>query len=201
LDCLQARLQSPWPEDLACPTSPCPPAHQPHSAHCGAFSAQWDGQRLAVTPHPADPAPSPILGNFTDALRHKARILRPAVRRGWLERGPGPTDQRGREDFVAPPWDEVLDRLAAELTRVKEQHGPQAVFGGSYGWSSAGRFHHAQSQVHRFLNVALGGYVRSVNSYSAGASQVILPHVMGRWRRCPAATSPGSRWSSTPSSC
>ena len=56
---------------------------------------------------------------------------------------------------------------------------PQAVFGGSYGWSSAGRFHHAQSQVHRFLNTAFGGYVRSVNSYSAGASAVILPHVLG----------------------
>ncbi len=55
----------------------------------------------------------------------------------------------------------------------------QAVFGGSYGWSSAGRFHHAQSQVHRFPNTALGGYVRSVNSYSAGASAVILPHILG----------------------
>ena len=54
-----------------------------------------------------------------------------------------------------------------------------AVYGGSYGWASAGRFHHAQSQVHRFLNVAFGGYVRSVNSYSAGASAVILPHILG----------------------
>ncbi len=53
------------------------------------------------------------------------------------------------------------------------------MFGGSYGWSSAGRFHHAQSQVHRFLNVAFGGYVRSVDTYSAGASAVILPHVTG----------------------
>ena len=59
--------------------------------------------------------------------------------------------------------------------------GPAAIFGGSYGWASAGRFHHAQSQVHRFLNTALGGYVRSVNSYSAGASAVILPHVLGTY--------------------
>jgi biotin/methionine sulfoxide reductase len=33
--------------------------------------------------------------------------------------------------------------------------------------------------MHRFLNTALGGYVRSVNSYSAGASAVILPHILG----------------------
>ena len=59
------------------------------------------------------------------------------------------------------------------------RHGPGAVFGGSYGWSSAGRFHHAQSQVHRFLNVAMGGYVRSVNTYSSGASSVLMPHIIG----------------------
>jgi biotin/methionine sulfoxide reductase len=53
---------------------------------------------------------------------------------------------------------------------VRDTHGPGAVFGGSYGWASAGRFHHAQSQIHRFLNTALGGYVKSVNSYSSGAS-------------------------------
>jgi biotin/methionine sulfoxide reductase len=64
------------------------------------------------------------------------------------------------------------------LTRVRDAHGTGAIYGGSYGWSSAGRFHHAQSQLHRFLNTALGGYVRSVNSYSAGASTVILPHIL-----------------------
>jgi biotin/methionine sulfoxide reductase len=62
---------------------------------------------------------------------------------------------------------------------VVSDHGAQAIFGGSYGWSSAGRFHHAQSQVHRFLNCALGGYTRSVNTYSAGASEVVFPHIAG----------------------
>src|SRR4029077_20386790 len=49
---------------------------------------------------------------------------------------------------------------------------------GSYGWASAGRFHHAQSQVHRFLNIAMGGYVRSLNTYSSGASSVLLPQIL-----------------------
>jgi biotin/methionine sulfoxide reductase len=47
-----------------------------------------------------------------------------------------------------------------------------------HGWASAGRFHDAQSQIHRFLNLA-GGYVRSVGSYSSGAATVILPHILG----------------------
>jgi biotin/methionine sulfoxide reductase len=152
---------------------------RPHSAHWGVFSAGWQGDRLVVLPHAGDPDPNPLLQNFPDALRHPARIARPMVRRGWLERGPGPDDRRGRDEFVAVGWDRALDLLAAELGRVRDAHGPRAVFGGSYGWSSAGRFHHAQSQVHRFLNTALGGYVRSVNSYSAGASGVILPHILG----------------------
>ncbi|WP_245320472.1 molybdopterin guanine dinucleotide-containing S/N-oxide reductase [Bradyrhizobium lablabi] len=150
----------------------------PHSAHWGAFSARWNGETLDVTPYEGDPAPSPILQNFTTAMRHKARILRPMVRKAWLDRS-ARTERTFDQEFVEYSWDKVLDLLASELSRVKTEHGAAAVFGGSYGWSSAGRFHHAQSQVHRFLNMAFGGYVRSVNSYSAGASAVILPHVMG----------------------
>jgi len=152
---------------------------RPHSAHWGTFSARWADGRLAVRPHPADPDPNSILDNFTTALRHKARIAHPMVRRGWLEHGPGQTDRRGRDTFVAVSWDRALDLLTAELARVRDALGPGAIFGGSYGWASAGRFHHAQSQMHRFLNTVLGGYVRSVNTYSAGASSVILPHILG----------------------
>ena len=64
------------------------------------------------------------------------------------------------------------------MRRVYAAHGPGGIFGGSYGWASAGRFHDAQHQLHRFLNLA-GGYVRSVNSYSSGSATVILPHVIG----------------------
>lgn len=176
------------------------PGMLPHSAHWGVFQARLDQNGLVVQPHPDDPDPNPIIENFPGALDHPARVAQPMARRGWLEHGPGPDARRGRDEFVAVSWSEVLDLLAAELARVKQDHGPQAIFGGSYGWSSAGRFHHAQSQVHRFLNTALGGYVRSVNSYSAGASGVILPHVMGAWTRSRGAMSPGSRSLPTPTS-
>ncbi|MGE0804435.1 MAG: molybdopterin-dependent oxidoreductase [Burkholderiaceae bacterium] len=151
----------------------------PHSSHWGVFRARREDGRLSVRPHAADAEPNPLIRNFQSALSHPVRVARPAIRRRWLERGPGPDDRRGDDEFVEVPWDTALDRLAAELARVRDQHGSEAVYGGSYGWSSAGRFHHAQSQLHRFLNVALGGYVRSVNTYSSGAAQVILPHVIG----------------------
>lgn len=75
-------------------------------------------------------------------------------------------------------WEELTDLIAREIDRVRTKFGNEAIYGGSYGWGSAGRFHHAQSQVHRFLNV-LGGYTRSVNTYSHAADEVVLPHLVG----------------------
>lgn len=152
---------------------------QTHSAHWGTFRAAWDGKDLQIAPHPGDMAPSPLLDNFKSSLRHKARVLRPSVRRSWLENGPGSRTRALDEEFVELDWDTATTLLAGELNRVHKTYGANAIYGGSYGWSSAGRFHHAQSQVHRFLNIAFGGYVRSINSYSAGASSVILPRVIG----------------------
>lgn len=150
------------------------------AAHWGVYEVEYDehGQAARLHPFAKDPDPSPIgLHMLSDEVA-RLRVRRPAFRKSWLERGPGAaSDQRGQEPFVELPWDEALDRVANELKRVRTQHSNRAIFGGSYGWSSAGRFHHAQSQVHRFLN-AIGGYVRHVDSYSLGAARVLMPHIV-----------------------
>ncbi|WP_187703243.1 molybdopterin-dependent oxidoreductase [Nocardia yunnanensis] len=148
-----------------------------HLTHWGAFEASSDGDRLtAVRPWRADPEPTPLIANIASAQHHPARIAQPHVRRGWLEHGQGPA-ARGADEFVPVSWETALELLSGELSRVYGDFGPHAVYGGSYGWASAGRFHHAQSQVHRFLN-CLGGYVAHRNSYSLGASTVLLPHIL-----------------------
>jgi biotin/methionine sulfoxide reductase len=147
--------------------------------HWGAFTADVrDGDLASVSPAEGDADPSPLLGNLPGSIKHRSRITGPAVRRGWLEHGPGPTDVRGADEFVAVSWDELTELLANELRRVVDAHGNEAIYGGSYGWASAGRFHHAQSQVHRFLKM-LGGYTFSRHSYSLGATGVIMPRVVG----------------------
>ncbi|OCB59214.1 molybdopterin oxidoreductase [Mycobacterium vulneris] len=148
-------------------------------AHWGAFTADVaDGDITAVTPRGGDADPSPLLGNLPGSIRHRSRVAGPAVRRGWLRDGPGPSTERGADEFVAVSWDELTELLAGELRRVVDTYGNEAIYGGSYGWSSAGRFHHAQSQVHRFLKM-LGGYTFSRHSYSLGATGVIMPRVVG----------------------
>ena len=153
-----------------------------HSSHWGAFEAEVaDGTVVAIRPYEHDPDPSPLLGNIVDSLRHRARIAQPMIRAGWFDRGPGADARRGAEPFVPVSWTTAIDLLARELRRVYDRYGGAGVYGGSYGWSSAGRFHHAQSQLHRFLN-GLGGYVRGEHSYSNGAQSVIMPRVVGTMR-------------------
>lgn len=153
------------------------------SLHWGAYRPQVvDGELRALVPVEWDSDPSPIGDSVADALTSPTRIRRPAVRRGFLEgqlEGQGGSPElRGQEPFVEVSWDVALELVAKQLKRVKAEHGNQAIFGGSYGWGSAGRFHHAQSQLHRFLN-GFGGYVASVDSYSLGAGRVLMPHIVG----------------------
>ncbi|MEJ2034861.1 MAG: molybdopterin-dependent oxidoreductase [Maritimibacter sp.] len=103
------------------------------------------------------------------------------VRKAYLEGGPGASvETRGNDDFVRVSWDEALDLVAKELTRVSDTYGPGGVFGGSYGWKSSGKLHNCQSLLRRMLNVGLDGkFVTSSGDYSTGASQIIMPHVLG----------------------
>ncbi len=138
------------------------------AAHWGVYEIEQDpaGGKPLITSLTQDADPNPIGLDQLDDSVTRLRVARPAVRRSWLENGPGSAgDKRGREAFVA-----------AEIGRVRSTHGNEAIFGGSYGWASAGRFHHAQSHVHRFYNM-LGGYVKSVDSYSLGAGRVLMPHI------------------------
>lgn len=150
------------------------------AAHWGIYEVESNGiEATRLTPIPADPQPSGIGSGMLEACRDtQVRVKRPAVRKSWLDDGPGSRpERRGQEPFVEIGWDEALTLVSGELKRVIGTWGNEAIFGGSYGWSSAGRFHHAQSQIHRFLN-AIGGYVRHADSYSLGAARVLMPHIV-----------------------
>lgn len=148
-------------------------------SHWGAYRvAASNGRVTGITAFEHDPEPSPMIQAMPEIVHADCRIARPAVRRGWLEHGPrSGTTGRGTDDFVELPWDEALDLVSAELERVKQAHGNEAIYGSS-GWGSAGVFHSAETQLKRFLN-DFGGFVDQVTNYSFGAASVILPRVTG----------------------
>ncbi len=148
--------------------------------HWGTYRVETEGGKVvALHPFEEDVDPSPIGAGIVDVLEGPTRIRQPMVRKSWLDGGPGSAcEKRGHDPFVAVGW-EVAEKLVAdELNRVRHTFGNEAIFAGSYGWASAGRFHHAPGQLKRFLN-CVGGFTKSVNSYSLAAGEVILCHVVG----------------------
>ena len=111
------------------------------------------------------------------------RVSRPMFRKSWLDNGPGSQRElRGTDPFVEVKWDEAEKLVASELNRVRKEFGNSAIFAGSYGWASAGRFHHAQGHLHRFMN-CIGGYTRSKFTYSFAAAEAVVPHILGSYRK------------------
>lgn len=150
----------------------------PTSTHWGNYLVETDGEQLiAVHPYAADKEPTPIAESLLDAQDDNVRIAQPMVRAGYLDNSSDGSG-RGKEPFIPVSWNTALDLAAKALGNTMEEYGPDAIYGCSGGWASAGRFHHAQSQIHRFLN-NLGGYVAGVNTYSSGAAEVITDHILG----------------------
>ena len=150
------------------------------SSHWGAFEAVIEnGTLISTNPFQDDLNPNNISKLIPKAVYHKSRIKKPSIRKGWLNNIQDRSNNlRGNDEFQEVPWDEAIDIAANEIRRVKEKFGNGSIYGGSYGWSSAGKFHHAQTQLQRFLN-SIGGYVGAFGSYSTAAAQVIIPHILG----------------------
>ena len=163
------------------------------ASHWGVYDVAVNGDTVSVAgAYAGDRSPSPLIHSLPAIVRGAERVRRPSVRRGYFKSGPGKTSpDRGGDSFVEVSWDTALKLVADELQRVRAQHGDDAIYGGSYGWASAGKLHHAPSQVKRFLNLG-GGFTDKLGNHSFGSAMVILPYVIGRGD----VTNMASDWSS-----
>jgi biotin/methionine sulfoxide reductase len=162
-------------------------------SHWGSFLAEVEGERIVgVRPFEQDPDPSRLIEAIPAAVHSATRISQPMVREGWLARPKGSGKGRGREKFVPVSWERALDLIVGEIERVRRDHGNSAIMGGSQGWASAGIFHQARTQLHRFL-AAGGGFVDQSTNYSFGAALAFLPHILGSPQ---AVTGPLTSWPS-----
>lgn len=149
--------------------------------HWGAARAHVDAGRITnLAPLEADRDPSPLLAGTMQSVYSGLRIGQPMVRTSWLERvtGVDHRSRRGLDGYVALGWSEALDLAAAAISETIARGGNRAIYAGSYGWASAGRFHHAPSLLHRLMN-CIGGSVQHDQTYSYAAAQTICPYVVG----------------------
>jgi biotin/methionine sulfoxide reductase len=157
------------------------PAPVQTASHWGVAELTFDaaGGIDAVLPSPLDPNPSPLIAGLPEVVRGALRIDCPYVRESYLRHGPRRASPRGSDGYVAVSWGTALDLVERAMRDTKERFGNEAIYGGSYGWASAGRLHHAPSLLKRFLGL-YGGFVDKSGNHSFGAALGIMPYILGR---------------------
>jgi len=128
------------------------------ASHWGVYQVTTDDDERIVRTSPLrrDPHPAAFYDGLPEIVRSGLRIDRPYVRAGFLRHREKSRDGRGSDRFVAVSWDEALNLVEQELRRVTATFGNEAIYGGSYGWASAGRLHHSPSVLKRFLGMIAG---------------------------------------------
>ena len=149
------------------------------STHWGTYeTSNKNGKNIKINKWSKDPNPSDFGLGFLKSATDDLRINQPYIRKDWLKNRDNRKNLRGLDEFVAVSWKEAIDITAFELENIKNNFGNNSIYAGSYGWASAGRFHHAKSQLNRFFNL-FGGFSSSLQSYSYAAAQTLLPHIVG----------------------
>lgn len=114
-----------------------------------------------------------------DLVYAQDRVKYPMVRKSYLQNPDNPKPElRGSDEWVRVSYEKAIKLISKELKKTRKEKGAKGVFAGSYGWKSSGSIHNCRVLLHRFMT-ATGGFTGSVGDYSTGASQVIMPHVVG----------------------
>ncbi|PVH30358.1 molybdopterin-dependent oxidoreductase [Pararhodobacter oceanensis] len=155
-----------------------------HATHFGPFEGVVrDGVLVGLNNMPElDSRPTEMLNyGVLDRTYDDSRINYPMVRKSYLEgwqSGDVKPELRGKEEYVRVDWDTVWSLTAKALLDTATNHGNEAIFSSSYGgWSNAGNFRPNVMQG-RLMNL-IGGCTNTSGDWSAGASQISLPRIIG----------------------
>ena len=155
-----------------------------HATHFGPFEAVVrDGKIVNISPMiELDKRPTEMLSlGVLDRTYDKTRVDYPMVRKSYLEgwqTGDTKRELRGKDEWVRVDWDTALSLTSKAILDTIDAHGNEGIFSSSYGgWANAGVFRPNVMQG-RFFNL-IGGCSVTSGDWSAGAGQVLLPHVIG----------------------
>ena len=84
---------------------------------------------------------------------YENRIHYPMSRKNFDPNGDRHPELRGKDEYVRISWDEALDLVAGEITRIRETYGPAAITamtGSHHNW---GFLHYKLGPLGRFFNI------------------------------------------------
>lgn len=128
--------------------------------------------RIETDDRPTDDISDPQLRACIRGRAYRRRQYHPDRLKYPMKR----TGKRGEGKFTRISWDEALDMLATELTRVKEKFGNSAIYL-PYGTGSYNQINGRQT-ADRLLNL-FGGSLGYYNSYSWACISQATPYVYG----------------------
>ena len=99
----------------------------------------------------------PITLAYKKRVHSPNRILYPLKRVDWDPRGDRHPENRGKSQYARISWDEALDIIVGEITRVKEKYGPYSILSQSDGHGETKVVHGPHGCNRGFLSL-LGGY-------------------------------------------
>ena len=154
------------------------------ASHYGPFEAVVrDGKIVGINAVPQlDQRPTEmLLYGIRDRTYDKTRIAGPMVRKSYLEgweTGDTKPELRGKEPFVQVDWETAYKLVSKAIVDTCTNHGNQAIFSSSYGGWSHGGLMRPNVLQGRMFNL-IGGCTITQGDWSAGASQINLPRIIG----------------------
>ncbi|PAF43122.1 molybdopterin guanine dinucleotide-containing S/N-oxide reductase [Helicobacter sp. 11S02629-2] len=122
---------------------------------------------------------NPLQTVTSDLIYAKSRIKYPMVRKSYLEDPHNNKPElRGKDTWIRIPYKKALELISSALKETRETKGSEAIYVGGNGWKSSGNMHNAIVLLQRFMNLS-GGFSHKIGTFSTGAVEVILPHVLG----------------------
>ena len=90
------------------------------AAHWGTYKVTNNSQtNFKLTHFEQDEDPSPIGKGIESAINSRSRIIRPAIRKGWLEsKSKKPDSKRGIDEFIEVSWEDAFEIVSNEIKRI-----------------------------------------------------------------------------------
>jgi anaerobic dimethyl sulfoxide reductase subunit A len=134
----------------------------------------WEGRivRIEGDDRPNDSVEDPQLRPCIRGLSYRRRQYHPDRLQYPMKRA----GKRGEGKFVRISWDEALDKITAEMQRIKQAYGNTAMYV-PYGTGSYNQINGRQT-AQRLMNL-FGGSLGFYNSYSWAAISYATPYVYG----------------------